>query len=75
MKQYQALATKEKSWFKQFSIQQVPWGQNEKADKLARLTLSTMENLDPRIFIESLTKLSIEVKEGKEVNIASLELE
>lgn len=36
---------------------------------------STVENLNPGIFIENLTKPSIEIEEGNEVNMASTEPE
>lgn len=67
------MVSREKSRFEQFNKQQVPRTQNEKVDKLARLTSSIAENLDPRILMENLTKPSIETEEGKEVNMASPE--
>lgn len=51
----------------------MPQGKNEKANKLARLTSLTKESLVPKIFVESLPKLCIEIEEGKEVNMATPE--
>lgn len=40
-----------------------------------RLASSIVKNLNPRIFIEHLPRLSTEAKEGKEINMASPEPE
>lgn len=73
MKQYHTLVVKEKSKFEHFTIR-VPRGQNEKADRLARLVSSVVENLNHRIFIECLLEPRTEAT-GNEVNVASPEPE
>lgn len=71
MKHYQMLVVKEKSRFKQFTMQQVLWGQNEKANKLAKLASSTVESLDPGILMKYLPRPSTEAEKDKEVNTDS----
>lgn len=75
MKQYHALVVKETSQFEYFAKQRIPWGQNENADRLSKLASSVVENLNPGIFTEYLPEPSVEVGEGKEVNMASPEPE
>lgn len=73
MKQYLAMVKKEKSQFWHFSIQRFPCGDNEEADRLARLASSAIESLDPRIIVEHLAKPSIREEEDRKVNMADLE--
>lgn len=73
MKQYFALVEKEKSQFVHFSIQRVPRRGNEEADRLAKLAISTIEDLTPGIFVEHLLEPSIKVREEREINVVSLE--
>lgn len=54
-------------------MRQVPQDHNEKTNKLARLALSTVESLDPRILMEYLPKINTEAKKDEEVNTANLE--
>lgn len=75
MKQYLVIVEKEKSQFKHFSIQQVPHGDNEEADRLAKLASSTTEDLTLRILVEHLLEPSIKTGEKKEINTTSPEPE
>lgn len=66
---------KEKSRFRHFNIQRVPQGQNEEANRLARLASSVAKSLNPGIIVEYLSKTNTEVEKEREVNMASSEPE
>lgn len=74
MKQYIAIVEKEKSRLWHFNIQRVPRGDNEEANRFAKLVSSASENLAPGIIIEHLPRPSIKAKD-KEVNMNSLKPE
>lgn len=74
MKQYLAIVEKDKSQFRHFIIQQVPWGDNEDADRLAKHASSASENLALGVMVEHLPQPSIKVKEDKKINMTSPEL-
>ncbi|GKB28259.1 reverse transcriptase domain-containing protein [Tanacetum coccineum] len=51
------------STFKEFSIKQVPRGENKKADALSKMTSTNFAHLSKQVFVEELKEKSIDEKE------------